>query len=316
MGFAARTTVTWRLRTRSVALGARTCVMGILNVTPDSFSDGGLFYQPEHEVDRALAQALAMLDAGADMLDVGGESTRPGSQALAPAEEQARVLPVIAAVLRARPGTILSIDTYHAETARLAVAAGAEIVNDVSGMLWDGRMAAACAELGCGVVAMHTRGRPQEWRSLPRLAQLAVAPLVVRELADRVEAIAAAGVERTRIAVDPGFGFGKILEENWPLLAGLGSLAGLGLPVVAGASRKRFLGRAVAERLGGEEPGVMDRVHATSAANVAAVLAGAHVLRVHDVAAAVEAAAVADAVLAAGTPSPLKKYLKYGGIRG
>lgn len=287
--------MTWRLRTRELALGERTCVMGILNVTPDSFSDGGMFASTE----QAVEQALAMLDAGADLIDVGGESTRPGTSGLAVSEEQARVLPVIAAVLKARPEAVISIDTYHAETARLAVAEGAELVNDVSGMLWDAAMAQTCAELECGVVAMHTRGRPAEWRDMPRLEAREVMPLVLRELRERVAAIEAAGVERERIAIDPGFGFGKILEENWPLLAGLGELAELGLPVVAGASRKRFLGRAIAERRGGDEPGALDRLQATTAANVAAVLAGAHVLRVHDVSAAVEAAAVADAVLAA-----------------
>jgi dihydropteroate synthase len=269
--------------------------MGILNVTPDSFSDGGMFASTE----RAVAQALAMLDAGADILDIGGESTRPGSAELAVTEEQARVLPVIAAVLKARPEAILSIDTYHAETARLAVAAGVEIVNDVSGMLWDADMASTCAELGCGVVAMHTRGRPAEWKTLPTLDAREVMPLVLRDLSARVKEIVSAGVLRDRIAVDPGFGFGKILEENWPLLAELSRLGGLGLPVVAGASRKRFLGRAVALWRGGEEPGPLDRLNATAAANAASVLAGAHVLRVHDVAAAVEAAAIVDAVLLA-----------------
>jgi dihydropteroate synthase len=283
----------WRLRTRALALGERTLVMGVLNVTPDSFSDGGMFGSTE----RAVEQALAMLDAGADVIDVGGESTRPGSGRVDLAVEQERVLPVIAAVLKARPDALISIDTFHAGTARLAVAAGAEIVNDVSGMLWDSSMAATCAELECGVVAMHTRGRPSEWKDLPRLSAGEVVPLVLRELRERVAGVLAAGVLRERVAVDPGFGFGKILDENWALLAGLGELAGLGLPVVAGVSRKRFLGRAVGLRRGVAEPGVLERLNATTAANVVAVLAGAHVLRVHDVSAAVEAAAVADALL-------------------
>ncbi len=160
MPFARRSRFSWRLRTRELALGGRTLVMGILNVTPDSFSDGGRFFAREAAVD----QALRMLDEGADVIDVGGESTRPNAVALTPEEEQARVLPVLRGILAAWPEAIVSIDTYHAETARAAVDAGAEIVNDVSGHTWDAAMAATCAELRCGVVVMHTRGLPHEWR--------------------------------------------------------------------------------------------------------------------------------------------------------
>ena len=163
MPFTHRRKFDWRLRTRTLALGPRTLIMGILNATPDSFSDGGRFLDPR----AALTHALQMLDDGADILDLGGESTRPNSTPVTPSEEQARVLPVLRAVLAARPNAILSIDTYHAETARLAIDCGAEIVNDVSGFLWDDAMAATCATLNCGVVLMHTRARPQQWRTLP-----------------------------------------------------------------------------------------------------------------------------------------------------
>ncbi len=282
----------WQLRTRALALGPRTLVMGILNVTPDSFSDGGHFYSPEHETDRALSHALTMLDEGAAILDVGGESTRPNSTPLPPSDEQARILPVLTAILKARPAAILSVDTYHAATARLAVEAGAEIVNDVSGHLWDPAMSATCAALGCGTILMHARGRPHEWRTLPPLAHDEVVPLVLRELQARIEAATTAGIPRAKIAIDPGFGFGKIRDENYPLLANLDRLGVLGLPIVSGTSRKGFLGYTLGNA-------TTDRLHATTASNVAAIFAGAHILRVHDVRPAVEAAAIADAVLAA-----------------
>ncbi len=297
MAFAPRPRFDWQLRTRSLALGPRTLVMGILNVTPDSFSDGGHFYSPEHETERALSHALAMLDEGAALLDVGGESTRPNSVPLPPAEEQARILPVIAAILSARPDAVLSVDTYHAATARLAIEAGAEIVNDVSGHLWDPAMSATCAALGCGTILMHARGRPNEWRTLPPLAHDQVVPLVQRELQSRIEAATAAGIPRARIAIDPGFGFGKIRDENYPLLAHLDRLAALGLPLVSGTSRKGFLGHTLAALR--EHDVNASRLHATTASNVAAIFSGAHILRVHDVRPTVEAAAIADSVLAA-----------------
>ena len=239
MPISARPHFDWRLRTRTLALGPRTLLMGILNITPDSFSDGGRFLAP----DAALEHALQMLDDGADILDLGGESTRPNSVPITPAEEQARILPVLRAILAARPSAILSIDTYHAETARLAVEAGAEIVNDVSGHLWDPAMSATCAALGCGNVLMHTRGRPHQWRTQPALAPSQVLPLVLRDLQDRANAALAAGIARDSIVLDPGFGFGKILDENYPLLAHLDQLHTLGFPILAGLSRKSFLTR-------------------------------------------------------------------------
>jgi dihydropteroate synthase len=295
MPFAVRSRFDWRLRTRSLALGPRTLVMGILNATPDSFSDGGRFLDPR----AALTHALQMLDEGADILDLGGESTRPNATPVTPAEEQARVLPVLRAVLAARPDAILSIDTYHASTARLAIEAGAEIVNDVSGLLWDEAMAATCATLNCGVVLMHTRGRPQEWRSLPALAPAEVTPLVLRELRARSEAALAAGIARDAIVLDPGFGFGKTFDENFPLLAHLDAMHALGFPLLAGLSRKGFLRRASQQEDQPQAEPMRALQDATTAANTAAILAGAHILRVHDVGTARDAAALADRILAA-----------------
>jgi dihydropteroate synthase len=300
MPFAPRSRFDWRLRTRTLALGEHTIIMGILNVTPDSFSDGGHFYSPEHATDRAVAHALQMLDEGAQILDIGGESTRPNATTLPPAEEQSRILPVIESILKQRPDTILSVDTFHASTARLAVEAGAEIVNDVSGHLWDASMSNTCAALGCGAVLMHTRGRPQEWPNLPPLTPEKVLPLVLAELADRLESALAAGIPRDKIVLDPGLGFGKRLDENYPLLANLEQLQQLNRPILVGASRKGFLGHTLAESnpLAAALHSTDARRHATTAANVAAILAGAHILRVHDVRPAAEAAAIADRILA------------------
>jgi len=288
----------WSLRTRTLPLGQRTLVMGILNITPDSFSDGGHFYTPSHAPERALAQALQMLDEGARILDIGGESTRPNATALSADEEQARVLPAIESILRERPEAILSIDTHHATTAALAVEAGVEIVNDVSGHLWDTMMSKTCAQLGCGTVLMHTRGRPRDWADQLPIPPQEVLPLVLNGLTERIEAATVAGIARNRIILDPGFGFGKRLGENYPLLASLERLQSLGLPILAGTSRKSFLGNALAPLYEGTPPPAEARLYATTAANVAAILAGAHVIRTHDVRPAAEAAAVADRILA------------------
>jgi dihydropteroate synthase len=305
MPFATRPSFDWHLRTRTLALGKRTFVMGILNVTPDSFSDGGLFYSPKHAPERALAQAIKLLDEGADILDIGGESTRPNAIPLTADEEQARVLPAIESILQQRPETVLSVDTFHASTVRHAIEAGAEIVNDVSGHLWDPDMSATCARLGCGAVLMHTRGRPQDWPTLPPLVPEEVLPLVLTELAARLEAAIAAGIPRNKIVLDPGFGFGKRLDENYPLLAHLDQLRQFNLPVLVGASRKGFLAHTLVQHpslsvlLSGGAPSTADRLHASTAANVVAILGGAHIIRTHDVRPAVEAAAIADRVLSA-----------------
>lgn len=282
----------WTLHRRSLALGERTLVAGVINVTPDSFSDGGEFSSWAS----AVEHALRLLDEGADILDLGGESTRPGAHEVISAEEEMdRILPVLETVLQERPAAILSIDTYKAETAIAGVAAGAEIVNDVSGFLWDDAMAETCAKLRCGVILMHTRGRSGQWQTLPALAPDEIVPLVVRELGERSACAVEAGVMQGSVVIDPGLGFGKSFDENYPLLAGLGELRRLGYPILAGPSRKGFLGRTLRPLYGRDaEPG--DRGNATLAAITAAVLAGAHIVRVHDVKAAREAAAIADAI--------------------
>ncbi len=298
MPFTPRTPHLWRLRTRALPLGERTLLMGILNITPDSFSDGGHFYSPTDAPARALTHALQMLDDGADILDLGGESTRPNATPLTAEEEQSRILPVLRAILDQRPNATLSIDTFHASTARLAIDAGAEIVNDVSGLLWDAEMASACAELACGTILMHTRGRPQDWPTLPPLEAEKIVPSVLAELTDRLADAISAGVQPDRIVLDPGLGFGKRLDENYPLLAHLDQFREFHLPILIGASRKGFLAHTVAQHAGlASPPAANERLHPTTAANVAAILAGAHILRVHDVRPALEAAAIADRIL-------------------
>ena len=275
--------------------------MGVVNVTPDSFFDGGNFLAPQ----KAIEHGLRLLDEGADILDVGGESTRPGARVASEEDERSvvseeeelrRVLPVIEGILRAQSDAVISIDTYKAGVARAAVAAGAEIVNDVSAFQWDAQMASTCAELQCGVVLMHTRGKPRQWRSLPHEAD--ITSTIEHDLANRIQVAFERGVERSRIVLDPGFGFGKNFEENYPLLAHLNRLQRLGFPLLAGTSRKSFVGRTVSERTGKDAPPA-ERLYGSLAAMVVSILRGAHIVRVHDVKSAVDAAAVADAVLAA-----------------
>ena len=300
---AMRASYQWQLRSRTLALGTRTLVMGVVNVTPDSFFDGGKFLDPES----AVAHALRLLDEGADILDIGGESTRPGSpvlpdepgskQPVTEDEELRRVMPVIEGILKVRPGSVISSDTYKSGVARRAIEAGAEIVNDVSALQWDAAMARTCGDLQCGVVLMHTRGRPTEWRDLPHASD--ITSLVVHDLANRAQIALESGIKRQCIVMDPGFGFGKNFDENYPLLANLGRLQKLGFPLLAGTSRKSFIGRTVGRRRGEEAVGPGERLYGSLAATVASILHGAHIVRVHDVAPAVEAAAVADEVLKA-----------------
>jgi len=296
----------WRLRTRTLALGCRTLIMGVVNVTPDSFSDGGLFVDPA----AAVAHALRLLDEGADILDLGAESTRPGSRAggangseAAPAVstegEQARLLPVLEGILAARPEAIISVDTYKSATARAVLAAGAEIINDVSGFEWDAGMAAVCAEARCGVVLMHTRGKPEEWRTQPQLAPDELLATVRSGLEASLAAAVRAGVATWSIVLDPGYGFGKRFDENYALLARQAELLSLDRPLLAGVSRKSFLGHSLAPLHGGQSAAVKARETASIAALVAAILHGSSIVRVHAVRAAVEAALIADAVAAA-----------------
>ncbi len=292
----------WQLRTRYLDLGARTLVMAAVNITPDSFSDGGCFLETE----AAVARCMECVNEGADLLDLGAESTRPGSRAGgdAPAvsadEEQERLLPVLEAILRGLPGAVVSVDTYKAATARAAIAAGAEIINDVSGFTWDDEMAAVCAAGKAGVVLSHTRGRPDEWRTQQQLAPEAVLAMVRDGLAGSVSAARNAGIPLQAMVVDPGYGFGKRFGENFSLLKRQAELLSLGRPLLAGISRKSFLGHTLAPLHGGMSAPVNARENASLAAMVTAILHGASIVRVHNVRPAVEAAHIADAILAAG----------------
>jgi dihydropteroate synthase len=301
----------WNLGSRTLPLGKRTLVMGVINVTPDSFSDGGVHF----DCDRAVEYGLRLLEDGADIVDVGGESTRPGAPVLAstetdggniaPAglqsqkqpvseqEELRRVIPVVAALKQRRPEAVISVDTYKASVARAAVEAGAEIVNDVSGFRWDAQMVKTLAELRCGAVLMHMRGRPEEWRTLPPVSD--VVTLVKRELRAWADTALLRGVKRERIVLDPGFGFGKSFQENYPLLKRFDELHELRYPLLAGVSRKSFIGRALA-RNGNDAP-VDERLYGTVAAETAIILKGAHIIRTHDVRACADAARIADVVV-------------------
>jgi dihydropteroate synthase len=340
----------WNLGARALELGKRTLIMGVVNVTPDSFSDGGRFL----DRDKAIAHAERLLEEGADILDIGGESTRPGarvsaeregheftratirpgessalgpevvgadafvrpaSEASAPGlwsdlgmpkpavsaeEELKRILPVIAELKKRHPTAVLSVDTYKAAVARAAVNAGAAIVNDVSGFRWDPQMAKTVADLKCGAVLMHMRGRPEEWRTLPPPGDIVL--LVKRELKEWAEKAVLAGVRRERIVLDPGFGFGKNFDENYPLIARFHELQAAGFPLLAGTSRKSFIGRTLATLSNNDEAKDAPpeaRLYGTLASQVALILKGAHILRTHDVKPAVEAARVADAILQA-----------------
>jgi dihydropteroate synthase len=280
--------------------------MGIVNVTPDSFSDGGLFFDPE----AAVARGMQVLNEGADLIDLGAESTRPGSRAggapgtpLAPAvsadEEQARLLPVLEGILRARPEAIVSVDTYKAATARASLAAGAQIVNDVSGFAWDAEMPQVCAEAHGGLVLMHTHGHPEEWRTQPEPEPDALLASVREGLAASLATAARAGIPLEAIVLDPGYGFGKGFDGNYALLARQAELLALGRPLLAGLSRKSCLGRTLAPLHGGHDAPANARESASLAALTAAILHGASIVRVHAVRPAVEAARIADAILAA-----------------
>ncbi|HEV3470601.1 MAG TPA: dihydropteroate synthase [Pyrinomonadaceae bacterium] len=275
----------WKLARRELAYGGRTLVMGVLNVTPDSFSDGGRFFDPA----RALARAEEMAEEGADIIDVGGESTRPGGAPVSEEEELRRVVPLIEA-LAARLAVPLSVDTTKAAVARAALAAGAEIVNDISGLRFDPPLADEAARAGAGLVLMHSRGTRETLHALPPVED--VMGEVTRGLRRSIAEAVGRGVARSCIAVDPGIGFGKSQEQNVELLARLDRLARefADFPLLVGPSRKRFIGALA----GVEAPA--ERLHGTMASVTAAILGGASIVRVHDVRPAVETARVADAI--------------------
>jgi dihydropteroate synthase len=268
----------------------RCLVMGVLNVTPDSFSDGGCFADP----DDAVRHGLAMAAAGADYVDVGGESTRPGADRVDAGEECRRVVPVVRELAAA--GIRVSVDTTRAEVAEAALAAGAVMVNDVSGGLADEGMAALVADAGVPWVLMHWRGHSREMYAAARYGD--VVTEVAAELTARVEDVVAAGVAPDRLVIDPGLGFAKNADHNWALLAGLDRIVGLGLPVLVGASRKTFLGRLLAAP-DGTPRRAEERDAATLATTVLAAQAGVWGVRVHDAAASVDAVRTVEAVRAA-----------------
>ncbi len=272
-------------RAGTLAGGPGPVVVGIINVTPDSFSDGGDFLDPE----AAAEHAVTMLDEGAEILDLGGESTRPGSDPVSQKEEVRRVVPVVERILSARPGAVISVDTYRSGTAAAALEAGASFVNDVTALRGDPRMASVIHEASCPVVLMHMQGEPKTMQKEPHYED------VVREVRDflarRADHAVAAGIRPENVIVDPGIGFGKNLEHNLALLRNLDAIVDLAFPVLIGASRKRFIGRIT----GLQE--AKQRVFGTVATTVLAYERGATFFRVHDVRANREALAVAEAVL-------------------
>lgn len=273
-----------RLPSRTLALGERTLVMGVLNVTPDSFSDGGLYFN----ADSAVRRALAMEREGADVIDIGGESTRPGSQGVSMEEEIRRVLPVIVR-LRGKLRIPISIDTQKAAVAEAAVRAGAEMINDVSALRSDPALAEVARRHCLPLVLMHMRGRPRTMQKLP-FARNVVAD-VRKGLREAVARARKAGVAKSQIVLDPGIGFGKSYEQNCELLAWLPELARLGCPLLVGTSRKTFLGKLL-----GDVP-EDKRIWGTAASVTASILGGTHIVRVHDVAEMVQVARIADAIL-------------------
>lgn len=272
----------WRHRRGRLRLGTRPLIMGILNVTPDSFSDGGRYATP----DMAVARGLEIETEGADIIDIGGESTRPGARETDGAEEIKRVIPVIRA-LRRRTDIPISVDTMKSEVARQALDAGADIVNDVSACTRDSAMPGLAAKSKAGVLLMHMRGTPSDMQDAP--AYVDVAREVAASLRARANALQEQGVERESLALDPGIGFGKTLDHNLELLARLDDLTAMGYPVAVGLSRKSFIGT-----LTGRD--VNDRLAGSLAALVFCMLRGAHILRVHDVQESRDAVTVASAL--------------------
>jgi len=306
----------WNLGTRSLELGKCTLIMGVVNVTPDSFSDGGRFL----DRDKAVQHAERLLLEGADIIDIGGESTRPGARvdggavrqeleegdselslrllrtslSVSAEEEAQRIIPVISELKKRYPSTVMSVDTSKAAVAKAAVDAGAEIVNDVSGLRWDPQMAKTVGELKCGTVLMHMRGRPEGWRNLPPAND--IVSLVKEQLGEWAYRAIAARVRRESIVLDPGFGFGKNFEQNYPLINRFHELHALGFPLLAGTSRKSFIGRTLREN--GKDSPPDERLYGTLATETALILKGAHIIRAHDVKPARDAARIADAILA------------------
>jgi len=272
----------WKLKQREIKLGERTVLMGVLNVTPDSFSDGGKYSDP----DRAFARAVELEQQGADIVDIGAESTKPGSARISAAEEMRRLIPVLKR-LKDALGVPISVDTYKAEVAERALELGAEIINDPSGLTFEPQLARAVSNHNGGLILNHMRGRPETWAKLGPMPD----PIgtIARDLEATISRARHVGIDKTRMVIDPGLGFGKRKEQNAVILGRLRELAGLDLPIMVGPSRKSFLAH----------PDPEETRFATAAAVVAAVLGGAHVVRVHDVREMRAATDVADEILRA-----------------
>ncbi len=272
----------------TLTLGPRTLLMGVLNVTPDSFSDGGKFLDPQ----RAVEHALEMERAGADLLDIGGESTRPGSTGTSAETELARILPVLEGLHGALKIPI-AIDTSKSQVAEAAISAGAQMINDISGLRFDPRVAEVAQRRGVSLILMHMRGEPATMQKGPFARD--VMKDVVQDLRASIRKARAAGVRKSQIIIDPGIGFGKSFEQNYELLRKLPELAKLGYPLLVGTSRKGFLGTTLARN--GKPAPPEERLWATAATVTASILGGAHIVRVHDVAEMAQVARVADCLL-------------------
>jgi len=270
----------WKLRTREVKLGERTALMGVLNVTPDSFSDGGKYSDP----DRAFARALELEEQGADIIDIGAESTKPGSARIPAAEEMRRLIPVLKR-LRDQLAVPVSVDTYKAEVAERALELGAEIINDPSGLTFEPHLARVVSNHNAGLVLNHMRGRPETWAKLAPMPDPMAT--IARDLEAAISRVRGVGIDRGRLVIDPGLGFGKRKEQNAVIMARLGELAALDFPILTGPSRKHFLAH--------QDP--QETKFATAAAVTACILGGAHLVRVHDVREMRAAADLADELL-------------------
>jgi dihydropteroate synthase len=281
-----------KLRSGTLTLGKRTLVMGVLNITPDSFSDGGKFFDAK----RAVQHALAMQNDGADIVDVGAESTRPGSEEITAAEELSRLLPLLER-LRGTLKIPISVDTQKATVAEMALGVGAEIINDISGLRTDPELARVAAQHDAPLILMHMRGTPRTMQKGPFARD--VTRDVVSGLEQSIATARKYGVARSQIVIDPGIGFGKNHAQNYELLAKLPELTKLGYPLMIGTSRKGFLGATLAKN--GKPAPVEERIWATAATVTASILNGAHVVRVHDVAEMKQIALVTDALLSAST---------------
>jgi dihydropteroate synthase len=270
----------WKLKRRELSLGERTLLMGVLNVTPDSFSDGGKYSDP----DRAFARAVELEEEGADILDIGAESTKPGSARISAAEELRRLIPVLKR-LKDKLTIPISVDTYKAEVAERAFEHGAEIINDPSGLTMEPQLARTVSNHDGGLVLNHMRGRPETWAKLGPMREPVAT--ILKELEAAVSRARGVGMDKSRLVIDPGFGFGKRKEQNSLILDRLGELSALDMPILAGPSRKSFLTQA----------GPEETDYATAAAVAACILRGAHIVRVHDVRGMRAAADVADEIL-------------------